>query len=76
MHRFFFDNARKLLTPPGCDAMVDELKDLSQAFQEADAISQEMSKRLRALAGWSEEEVERLVRAEFGKDINRFGEVT
>lgn len=73
MHRFFFDNARKLLSPPGCDAMVDKLKDLSQAFQEADVIAQEMSKRLRALAGWSEEEIEALVRAELGKDADLDG---
>ena len=70
MHRFFFDNARKLLSPPGCDEMVDELKDLSQTFQEADAIAQEMSKRLRAMAGWSDEEIEALVRAELRRDVD------
>ncbi|HWO56594.1 MAG TPA: hypothetical protein VNN55_03400 [bacterium] len=76
MHRFFFDNARKLLSPPGCDAMVDELKDLSRVFQEADAIAREMSKRLRALVGWSEEEIEALVRAEIRKDADCDGQVT
>jgi len=70
MHRFFFDNARKLLSPLGCDVMVNELKYLSQAFQKADAIAQEISKHLRALAGWSEEEIDALVRAELRKDAD------
>jgi hypothetical protein len=73
MHRFFFDNARKLLSPLGCAAMVDELKDLSRALGEADAIAQDFSKRLRARAGWSEEEIAALLRAELKKDADRNG---
>lgn len=76
MHRFFFDNAGKLLSSPGCEVMVTELKQLSEVFREADAIAQEMSKRMRALAGWSEEQIEKLVRAELGKDADLSGEVT
>jgi hypothetical protein len=71
MHRFFFDNARKLFSPQGCDAMVEELGELSRVFQEADAIAQEMSKRMRTLAGWSEEQIEALIRAELSKDTER-----
>ena len=48
--------------------MVDELQGLSQAFQAADAIAQEMGKRLHALAGWTEDQIEALVRAELRKD--------
>ena len=68
MHRFFFENARKLLNTPGCEAMIDELRGLSQAFQEVDAIAQEMSKRLRALAGWSKGQFDALVQAALRRD--------
>lgn len=76
MHRFFFDNASNLLSTGGCNAMVDELKGLSQVLREADAIAQEISKRLRAAAGWSEEKIEALVRAQLKRDSDHDLEVT
>ncbi|MBN2269940.1 MAG: hypothetical protein JXN61_04955 [Sedimentisphaerales bacterium] len=71
MHHFFFDNARKLFSPHGCDAIVEELKELSRVFQEADAIAQEMSKRMRKLAGISEDQIDAIVRAELKKDTEQ-----
>lgn len=67
MHRFFFENATKLLTSSGCNAMIEELKELTQLFREADEIAKRISKRLQAVAGWSEEQIETLVRAELKK---------
>lgn len=61
MHSFFFDNATNLLSSSGCDAMIEELRELTQLFREADEIAKEMSKRLRILAGWSEEQIEALI---------------
>ncbi|MGB9619227.1 MAG: hypothetical protein ACPL7K_02305, partial [Armatimonadota bacterium] len=76
MHRFFFENASKLLTPRGGDAMVKELKELSRIFREADAIAQGISKRLRGAAGWSEEEIEALVRVQLKKLSGEDGSAT
>jgi hypothetical protein len=70
MHRYFFENARRLVSQQGCTAIVNELQSLSQTFREADATAQQMSKHLRALAGWSEEEMEAVVGAELRKNTH------
>ncbi len=67
MHRFFFENAMKMLSPRGCDAMINELNELTQLFREADSKAQEITKPLYSLAGWSEAEVSAMVSEELGK---------
>jgi GTP1/Obg family GTP-binding protein len=60
-HRFFYDNARNLLSRTGCESMIAELKTIHATMKEADAVAQAVSGRLRNLLGISEEEMRKLV---------------
>jgi hypothetical protein len=63
-HRFFFENARKLLSAEGCKQLIDELQSLYATFREADEISKVMSKNLRLASGVDEAALQELVNRE------------
>ena len=63
-HRFFFENARKLLSAEGCKQLIEELQDLYATFKEADQISQLMSKNVRVASGVDEVALQEMVNRE------------
>jgi hypothetical protein len=71
MHRFFFENGLRLLSPEGCRLMLTELKEMEASMREANGIADTMSRNLRKAVGISEEvlqaEVQAALRAAAGE---------
>jgi len=61
IHQFFYQNATKLLSPQGCQEMIDELVALSREFKEANKMAESVSAHLRKLLGWDEAAIQALV---------------
>jgi hypothetical protein len=61
MHRFFLENSTKLLSRTGCGELIAELQGVAAQLREADQVAQAMSSKARAMAGISEEQMQRYV---------------
>ncbi len=67
-HRFFYENATKLSSRAGCDAMISELRAIYATMKEAHEVAKAMSARARNFLGISEEQVQRFVDEELARE--------
>ena len=68
-HHFFYANGKKLATHRGCNEMIEELQEISDTLQEADAIAQNISKVVRKASGIPEEELQKQARATMDREL-------